>query len=145
MRVLFHPSKSELLDLLSNYKNFSYFLLFNLFVVNRLTYWLSNTVILREIISQTFGNISSQSNRKVVKVSDSGSNGNTKWQNGTLGKQGKNLGIFLPVDDWTETYTFTTALEKIESWIFSRIVESVWWQVGNVLYLFLFQKILQIT
>ncbi|KAJ4817727.1 nucleolar-like protein [Rhynchospora pubera] len=96
--------------------------------VSRLTYWLSNTVILREIISQTFGNISSQSSPRVVKVLDSGSNGNMKQQNGTPGKQGKNLGIFLPVDDWTETCTFTTALEKIESWIFSRIVESVWWQ-----------------
>jgi hypothetical protein len=105
-----------------------------LLVVDRLTYWLSNTVILREIISQTFGNISSQSSPKVVKVADSGSNGSMKWQNGTSGKQGKNLGIFLPVNDWTETCTFTTALEKIESWIFFRIVESVWWQVTHFLY-----------
>lgn len=33
------------------------------------------------------------------------------------------------VDDWEDPVTFTTALEKIEAWIFSRIVESVWWQV----------------
>lgn len=33
------------------------------------------------------------------------------------------------VDDWQETGTFMAALEKVESWIFSRIVESVWWQV----------------
>ena len=32
-------------------------------------------------------------------------------------------------DDWQETTTVLAALEKIESWIFSRIVESVWWQV----------------
>lgn len=108
--------------------------MFIIFVVNRLTYWLSNTVILREIISQIFGNISSQLSPKVVKVVDSGSNGNMKWQNGMPGKHGKNLGIFLSVEDWTETCTFTTALEKIESWIFSRIVESVWWQVENALY-----------
>jgi hypothetical protein len=33
------------------------------------------------------------------------------------------------LDDWRETSTLLDALEKIESWIFSRIVESVWWQV----------------
>jgi hypothetical protein len=33
-------------------------------------------------------------------------------------------------DDWQETSTLLAALEKIESWIFSRIVETVWWQVN---------------
>lgn len=32
-------------------------------------------------------------------------------------------------DDWEDPLTFTVALENIEAWIFSRIVESVWWQV----------------
>lgn len=32
-------------------------------------------------------------------------------------------------DGWEDPVTFTTALEKVEAWIFSRIVESVWWQV----------------
>ncbi|KAK1382932.1 hypothetical protein POM88_020667 [Heracleum sosnowskyi] len=31
-------------------------------------------------------------------------------------------------DDWEDPVTFTKALEKVEAWIFSRIVESVWWQ-----------------
>ncbi|CBI29891.3 unnamed protein product, partial [Vitis vinifera] len=66
--------------------------------VPRLTFWMSNTVVLREIISQAFGN--------------------------SLNK----LGFVQFVDDWQETRTFTSALEKVESWIFSRIVESVWWQ-----------------
>lgn len=32
-------------------------------------------------------------------------------------------------DDWENLQTFIVALEKLEAWIFSRIVESVWWQV----------------
>lgn len=32
-------------------------------------------------------------------------------------------------DVWENPLAFTVALERVESWIFSRIVESVWWQV----------------
>lgn len=32
-------------------------------------------------------------------------------------------------DDWRDPQTFIVALEKVEGWIFSRIIESVWWQV----------------
>jgi len=32
-------------------------------------------------------------------------------------------------EDWQETSTLTAALLKIESWIFSRVVECAWWQV----------------
>lgn len=32
-------------------------------------------------------------------------------------------------EDWDDLQTFTGLLEKFEAWIFSRIVESVWWQV----------------
>lgn len=31
--------------------------------------------------------------------------------------------------DWGDRDSFTLALEQVEAWIFSRIVESVWWQV----------------
>lgn len=34
-------------------------------------------------------------------------------------------------DEWEEPHTFIVALEKVEAWIFSRIVESVWWQVRS--------------
>lgn len=101
----------------------------------RLTFWLSNTVVLREIISQTFGNLL-QSN-PVLKAVES--NGNAKkfdgkstpsrWKNSSGSKQAKKFTAMQLADDWQETGTFTVALEKIESWIFSRIVESVWWQV----------------
>ncbi|MQM05808.1 hypothetical protein Taro_038622 [Colocasia esculenta] len=103
--------------------------------VPRLTFWLSNTVVLREIISRAFG-VSSQSSL-VTRVAES--NGfakkadnkspSLKWGSSSpVGKQAKKVGLMQFADDWQETSTFTAALEKIESWIFSRIVESVWWQ-----------------
>ncbi|KAF3558262.1 hypothetical protein F2Q69_00010507 [Brassica cretica] len=73
--------------------------------VSRLAFWLSNIISLREIISQAFG-----------KSHTSESNGSKK-------------GLQQLLEDWQETETFTTSLETIEQWVFSRIVESVWWQV----------------
>ena len=32
-------------------------------------------------------------------------------------------------DEWEDPRGFLAALEKFESWIFSRVVKSVWWQV----------------
>lgn len=107
----------------------------SLFSIYRLTFWWSNTVVLREIISQAFGNCHQSS--LIGRVAESNGNGKRnegkpllqKW-NGSAGyKQVKKLGFMQFVDDWQETSTFTAALEKIESWIFSRIIESVWWQV----------------
>lgn len=31
--------------------------------------------------------------------------------------------------NWEDPSTFVTALEKVEAWIFVRIIESIWWQV----------------
>ncbi|KAH0882098.1 hypothetical protein HID58_058194 [Brassica napus] len=73
--------------------------------VSRLTFWLSNIISLREIISQAFGK-SHESNGDAEKK-----------------------GLQKLLEDWQETETFTTSLEKIEHWVFTRIVESVWWQV----------------
>lgn len=101
--------------------------------VSRLAFWLSNTVVLREIIAQTFG-ISLQST-PVTKAF--GTNSARKldrnslpmrWKSNSNGKHARHAIMQLP-DDWQETGTVLAALEKIESWIFSRIVESVWWQV----------------
>ncbi|XP_022742457.1 uncharacterized protein LOC111293779 isoform X2 [Durio zibethinus] len=78
--------------------------------VSRLTFWLSNTIVLREIMCQAFGN-SCNSSPLTWLPELNGSNRKSEL-----------------VDDWQETGTFTSALEKVESWIFSRIVESVWWQ-----------------
>lgn len=102
--------------------------------VPRLTFWWSNTVVLRENISQNFGN-SHQSSLigRIVEANGIGKRTEGKLHslkmNGTVGsKHVKKLGFMQFVDDWQETSTFIAALEKIESWIFSRIIESVWWQ-----------------
>ncbi|KAJ9184735.1 hypothetical protein P3X46_004434 [Hevea brasiliensis] len=100
--------------------------------VPRLTFWLSNTIVLREIICQAFG--SSRHSSPLARFAES--NGGTKksegkpttlkWKGSSGSKQAN--GFMQLVDDWQETGTYTAALEKVESWIFSRIVESVWWQ-----------------
>ncbi|XP_042944288.1 uncharacterized protein LOC122278217 isoform X1 [Carya illinoinensis] len=100
--------------------------------VPRLTFWLTNTVVLREIISQAFGR--SRQFSPVARLSESngssksseGKSTTLKWKGGFGSKQAN--GFMQLVEDWQETGTFTAALEKVESWIFSRIVESVWWQ-----------------
>ncbi|RLN04960.1 uncharacterized protein C2845_PM13G21950 [Panicum miliaceum] len=99
---------------------------------SRLTFWLSNTVVVREIIAQTFG--VSHVNPTMTTMN---MNGGAKkldgkpmtmlWRNGSNGKQAKLAEMQMP-DDWQETSTFLASLEKIESWIFSRIVDTVWWQ-----------------
>ncbi|KAG8057190.1 hypothetical protein GUJ93_ZPchr0002g26445 [Zizania palustris] len=101
--------------------------------VSRLTFWLSNTVVLREIIAQTFG-ISHQPGLSTKVLS---TNNNAKMlgrncppmqvKNNYNGKHARPTISPLP-DDWRETGTLLAALERIETWIFSRIVESVWWQ-----------------
>lgn len=102
----------------------------------RLTFWLSNTIVLREIISQAFGNSCQASPLKRLVESNAAGKRNDgksmalKWKGSSNGKPGNG---FMPlVEDWQETGTFTFALERVESWIFSRIVESVWWQVDVV-------------
>ncbi|XP_008795713.2 uncharacterized protein LOC103711377 [Phoenix dactylifera] len=103
--------------------------------VPRLTFWLSNTVVLREIISQTFGNMSLLNPTMRAFESIGGAKKTEgkltplKWRNNAGNRQAKVFGFMQQIDDWQETSTFTAALEKIESWIFARIIESVWWQI----------------
>lgn len=71
-----------------------------------------------------------------------------KWKGNSGSKQANGFMKFS--DDWQETGTFAAALEKVESWIFSRIVESVWWQVkkersiglGNCELIFIYNKVI---
>jgi len=101
-----------------------------------LTFWLSNTVVVREIIAQTFG--VSRVNPMMMTMTMNMNGGAKKldgkpmtmlWRNSSNGKQAKLAAMQMP-DDWQETSTFLASLEKIESWIFSRIVDTVWWQVN---------------
>ncbi|OVA09491.1 EEIG1/EHBP1 N-terminal domain [Macleaya cordata] len=99
--------------------------------VPRLTFWLSNSVVLRGIISLALRDsqlpVSAGphvENNDVGKGNDKRSS-SLKWKKSSLSKKENKFGT---VEDWDDPHTFTTALEKIETWIFSRIVESVWWQ-----------------
>ncbi|XP_015071085.1 uncharacterized protein LOC107015351 [Solanum pennellii] len=102
--------------------------------VARLTFWLSNAVVLRVIISQAFG--SSCSSSSLVTTIEPNRRGNKteskvsslKWKTHPGSKQSSKNDLLKLFDDWQETRTFTVALERVESWIFSRIVESIWWQ-----------------
>uniref|UniRef100_A0ACD5YGQ6 Uncharacterized protein n=2 Tax=Avena sativa TaxID=4498 RepID=A0ACD5YGQ6_AVESA len=100
--------------------------------VSRLTFWLSNIVVLREIIAQAFG--ASRQSTPLIKAFTSNSikkldknSSPMRWKSNCSGTHARHTTMQLP-DDWHETTTVLTSLEKIESWIFSRIVESVWWQ-----------------
>lgn len=101
--------------------------------VPRLTYWLSNTVVLREILSQAFGTslqlsmITRATEGNGVMKRFEGKSSSFRLRGSAGGKQA-DVGLTQFLEDWQETRTFTVALGKIESWIFSRIVESVWWQ-----------------
>ncbi|KAF3780672.1 hypothetical protein EJ110_NYTH32311 [Nymphaea thermarum] len=99
--------------------------------VARLMYWLSNAVVLRTIISQGFGDsgmrsengpqIDTTGNRK-GKISS------LKWRDTFIDKK-KDISLFSPMlVEWQDPNTFTAAIEKIESWIFSQIIKSIWWQ-----------------
>lgn len=98
--------------------------------VSRLTFWLSNTVVLREIISQAFGSSCHINALANISKSNGGETKSStyKWKNSSGNGQLNKKGFLQFVDDWQETRTFNAALEKVESWIFSRIVESIWWQ-----------------
>lgn len=102
--------------------------------VPRLTFLLSNTVVLREILSQAFGNSLNLSPiSRVTQLNDGakrseGKSTSNQCKGSGWDKQGKNSGLTQILEDWQETRSYITALEKVESWIFSRIVESVWWQ-----------------
>lgn len=96
--------------------------------IARLSFWLSNCVVLRAIVTETSmqsgtanGNNGSDYNSKTTNRKISAS----MWESLNR-KKGKLLSPEF--DNWEDVETFIAALKKIESWIFSRIVETLWWQ-----------------
>ncbi|XVF43756.1 hypothetical protein PTKIN_Ptkin02bG0065700 [Pterospermum kingtungense] len=75
--------------------------------VPRLAFWLSNSIVLRAIVSHAIGGMVLEDTCPLDKE-ESNSVENC--------------------DDWVDPQIFLLALEKFEAWIFSRIIESVWWQ-----------------
>nr|CAD1819982.1 unnamed protein product [Ananas comosus var. bracteatus] len=95
--------------------------------VPRLTFWLSNSVVLRTIITQTTRESDNAGNNdSSAAEKDPGTIPKRKssalW-NSVYRKKAK-----LLATRWEDPETFISALEKIESWLFSRIAESIWWQ-----------------
>ncbi|XVF60082.1 hypothetical protein PTKIN_Ptkin08bG0014900 [Pterospermum kingtungense] len=103
--------------------------------VPRLTFWLSNSVVLRAIISESIwdlellhrtGPMESMERNGGEKMKHGSSP--LKWIESSSGKKENKLISFGSFSDWDDPLAFTSALERVEAWIFSRIIESVWWQ-----------------
>ncbi|CAA7396410.1 unnamed protein product [Spirodela intermedia] len=89
--------------------------------VPRLTFWLSNAAVLRATVSQGVD----PSDPAMSNLRDRNP-GPLRWE--STAKSQKQLSFMEDLDDWEDPNIFISALEKIEAWIFSRVVESLWWQ-----------------
>ncbi|XP_074567531.1 uncharacterized protein LOC141824187 [Curcuma longa] len=101
--------------------------------VARLTFWLSNTIVLRTIVTETikYPGTKQSANTRLqyngsVKLPRS-KHSPLKWES-VSHKNGK-FSFSESFGDWDDPATFISVLEKIESWIFSRTIEYVWWQI----------------
>ncbi|XP_047324161.1 uncharacterized protein LOC124927741 isoform X2 [Impatiens glandulifera] len=89
--------------------------------VPRLTFWLSNLIMMRTIVNQAVGNVSSSCEN--VKA-----NNNCGGAKFVRNREKIDQSLIEELDGWENAQTFIIAMEKVEAWIFWRIVESVWWQ-----------------
>ncbi|CAL0323262.1 unnamed protein product [Lupinus luteus] len=101
--------------------------------VPRLAFWLSNAIVLRTIISQTTKDVE-PSNPPGSSMRRKSGEGNGKvaqpliWK-GFSRKRTENTEVEdAGFSNWGDSNMFISALEKLEAWIFSRIVDSIWWQ-----------------
>ncbi|CAM8940439.1 unnamed protein product [Rhodiola kirilowii] len=91
--------------------------------VARLTFWLSNTIMLRAILCRHVAGPALYGKAHIKNIAAGlDSNGRRPWAWLPPSKPNANA------DDWEDPKAFNYALEKFEAWIFTRIVESVWWQ-----------------
>ncbi|WOL14343.1 hypothetical protein Cni_G23123 [Canna indica] len=100
--------------------------------VSRLTFWLSNSILLRAIVTETtkYPDIRKSSsmhftNNGSLKLPKTKSSP-LKWE--SISRKNEKFSLSEEFGDWEDPDTFVSALEKIETWMFSRTVESVWWQ-----------------
>ncbi|OIW14446.1 hypothetical protein TanjilG_15359 [Lupinus angustifolius] len=101
--------------------------------VPRLAFWLSNAIVLRTIISQTTKDVE-PSNPPESSMRRKSEKGNGKiaqpliWK-GFSRRRSENTEVdYAGFSNWGDSNMFISALEKLEAWIFSRIVDSIWWQ-----------------
>lgn len=93
------------------------------FFLSRITFWLSNMIVLKEIICQALGSL-----RYSGSLGDKSQVKPAKEEQKYVSGRNQDEFSQLPCD-LLEAGNFIDALEKAESWIFSRLVDSVWWQV----------------
>ncbi|OIT05959.1 PREDICTED: uncharacterized protein LOC109207238 [Nicotiana attenuata] len=99
--------------------------------VSRLTFWLSNSLVLRATIGKfqrqqylphstetMLGNAISRDKKQISSP--------LKWE--SFSSNGIKDDFCESFGNWEDPRTFTRALQRTEAWIFSRIVESIWWQ-----------------
>lgn len=90
--------------------------------------------MLRAIVSQAAAELADldwrQAGKSVSSVSRVDSSFSRRQDNCSSVEE-RNKNSVEESDDWEDIETFIYALEKTESWVFSRIVESIWWQVRS--------------
>ncbi|MCE3050801.1 hypothetical protein HAX54_048198 [Datura stramonium] len=99
--------------------------------VPRLTFWLSNSVVLRATISkfqrqQYLPHATETMLGKAVSMGKKKISSPVKWEPFSSNCTGDDL--CESFGNWEDPRTFTRALQRTEAWIFSLIVESIWWQ-----------------
>ncbi|XP_038717962.1 uncharacterized protein LOC120011024 isoform X2 [Tripterygium wilfordii] len=102
--------------------------------VPRLTFWLSNSVALRAILSREVKDAELPSSAGSHAAKNGPGEGNKasssplKWKKSSPSVKDSSGFLYGSVSNWEDPQTFMSALEKVEAWIFSRAVESIWWQ-----------------
>ncbi|MCD7455048.1 hypothetical protein HAX54_026925 [Datura stramonium] len=99
--------------------------------VARLTFWLSNSVVLRATITKFHSQqqlpLSADTMPEKAVVKDKKKKFSPlKWE--SYSSNDDRDGVYESLGSWEDPVTFIRALEKIEAWIFSRVIESIWWQ-----------------
>ncbi|CAA0820127.1 Unknown protein [Striga hermonthica] len=88
--------------------------------VPRLTFWLSNSMVLRVIVNRSSGD----SLKSTV-----GARNGKKECSLPLKRESKSSRDPPTLGDRDGPQMFAASLESFEAWIFSRIIESLWWQI----------------
>ncbi|XP_016464063.1 uncharacterized protein LOC107787060 isoform X2 [Nicotiana tabacum] len=100
--------------------------------VPRLTFWLSNSIMLRAIISQAAAGVQFNEGAPTETTGNRGRSALEKiyMQQSikSIASQGNKSHLVKQYYNWEDIESFTQALEKLEAWIFSKITKSLWWQ-----------------
>ncbi|XP_075090630.1 uncharacterized protein LOC107782934 isoform X2 [Nicotiana tabacum] len=100
--------------------------------VPRLTFWLSNSIMLRAIISQAAAGVQFNEGAPTETTGNKGRSALEKiyMQQSikSIASQGNKSHLVKQYYNWEDIESFTQALEKLEGWIFSKITKSLWWQ-----------------